>query len=162
MTSVSSKYKESILIFEKVFPRIFGAINWFLSIFQWNRIDSNYHPSNAHEFENAPNKNADKSLVNDYQKASHHVTSFFKKPSSTATKEKIIMVCFKKNHLTVEKVNLKSSNFVGFLVHWKWSSFEILMSIVRVSINAKLRPEKHFKMEHFSETEICIAKFSPH
>ena len=34
------------------------------------------------------------------------------------------------------------------------------MSIVRVSINAKLRPEKHFKMEHFSETEICIAKFS--
>ena len=89
----------------------------FLSIFQWNRIDSNYHSSNAHEFENAPNKNADKSFVNDYQNAPHHVTSFFKKPSSTATKEKIIMVCFKKNHLTVEKVNLKSSNFVGFLVH---------------------------------------------
>ena len=72
------------------------------------------------------------------------------------------MVRFKKNHLTVEKVNLKSSNFVGFLAHRKSSRFEILLSIVRVSINAKMRPEKHFKMEHFSETEICIAKFSFH
>ena len=111
----STKNLSSFL--RKFFHAFSALLIVFLSIFQWNRIDSNYHPSNAHEFENAPNKNADKSFVNDYQNAPHHVTSFFKKPSSTATKEKIIMVCFKKNHLTVEKVNLKSSNFVGFLVH---------------------------------------------
>ena len=117
MASVSTKYKESILIFERVFHAFSALLIVLFCIFQWNRIDSNYHPSNAHEVENAPNKNVDKSYVNDYQNASHHVTSFFKKSSSIASKEKIIMVRFKKNHLTVEKVNLKSSNFVGFLVH---------------------------------------------
>ena len=66
------------------------------------------------------------------------------------------MVRFKENNLTLEKVNLKSSNIVGFLAHGKLSRFEILLSIV------KLRPEKHFKIKQFSETEICIAKFSFH
>ena len=133
-----------------------------LCIIEWKRIVSNYHPSNAREVKNGPNKNADKRFVNDYQNPSHHVTPFFKNLSSFTQKEKIIVVGFKKNNLTVEKVNLKSSNFVGFLAHRKSSRFEILLSIVRVSINAKLRPEKHFKMEHFSETEIYIAKFSFH
>ena len=88
-----------------------------LCIIEWKRIDSNYHPSNAREVKNGPNKNADKRFVNDYQNPSHHVTSAFKKLSSIAQKEKIIMVRFKKNNLTVEKVNLKSSNLVGFLAH---------------------------------------------
>ena len=101
LASVSTKYKESILIFEKVFHAFSALLIVLLCLFQWNRIDSNYHPSNAHEVENAPNKNADKSFVNDYQNSSHQTTSFFKKPSSIASKEKIIMVRFKKNHLTM-------------------------------------------------------------
>ena len=103
LASVSTKYKESILIFERVFHAFSALLIVLLCLFQWNRIDSNYHPSNAHEVENAPNKNADKSFVNDYQNSYYQTTSFFKKPSSIASKEKIIMVRFKKNHLTVRK-----------------------------------------------------------
>ena len=74
---------------------------------------------------------------------------FQKKPLAKTKKEKIIMVRFKQKNLTLEKVNLKPSIFVGFLGHWKWANFKILSSIARVCINAKVCAVKDFKITHF-------------
>ena len=74
---------------------------------------------------------------------------FQKKPLAKTKKEKMIMVGFRQKNLTLEKVNLKPSIFVGFLGHWKWANFEILSSIARVCINAKLCAVKDFKITNF-------------